>query len=66
MNEFLTQRQAEGMSLSAAVRELASICAASERTVWRWVGGTPVPAWARRLLRVWAECSQYERERWFC
>lgn len=65
MNEFLTQRQAEGLSLSAAVRELAAVCGASERTVWRWLDGAAMPVWAQRLLRIWSECDQVSRRRWF-
>lgn len=65
MQRFIQQRQAEGLSLSAAVRELAAVCGASERTVWRWHDGAAMPVWAQRLLRIWSDCDPESRRRWF-
>ena len=63
--EYVELRKAEGLSLTRAVMELVSICAASERAAWRWVKGQPMPPSAARLLRVWAECTAQQRARWF-
>lgn len=67
-NDYFAQRRAVGeVSLTAAVGELAAVCGASKRTVWRWVqSGAVLPLYAQRLVRVWGECSLDERERWFC
>lgn len=65
VQEHIENRRAEGVSLSAAVRELAAITGAGVRSVWRWVDGGEVPPYARRLLVVWQECSPEQRSRWF-
>lgn len=65
VNLFIRGRRAEGVSLSAAVRELAAITGAGVRSVWRWVDGGQVPPHAVRLLMVWQECSPEQRSRWF-
>ena len=65
VNLFIQGRRAEGVSHSAAVRELAAITGSGVRSVWRWLNGGEVPPYARRLLTVWHECSPEQRSRWF-
>lgn len=65
VQEHIENRRAEGISLSAAVRELAAITGAGVRSVWRWVDGGKMPPHAVRLLMVWHECSPEQRDRWF-
>ena len=64
-SEFVARRVKDGCSLTSAVKELASICSVGERSVWEWHKGRVVPPYAAKVLRIWAECSPEQRERWF-
>ena len=63
--EYTKQREEEGVTLSAAVKELACICSVSERSVWRWMDGSDVPPYAAKLLSIWADCTPEQRDTWF-
>ena len=63
--EFTKRRGEEGVSLSAAVKELARICSVSERSVWRWLDGSDVPPYAEKLLAIWADSNADQRAAWF-
>ncbi len=66
LQEFIASRQAEGLSLTAAVGQVVAVSAASPRAVWSWVKGErSEPESVRRLLQIWAECSPEQRARWF-
>lgn len=66
LQEFIASRQAEGLSLTAAVALVCAVTAASPRAVWIWVKGErPVPETHRRLLQVWSDCNPDQRRRWF-
>jgi hypothetical protein len=62
---FTKQRVEQGVSLSAAAKELARICGVSERSVWRWLDGAEMPTYAQRLLTIWADSSPEQRAEWF-
>lgn len=63
--EYITQRLQDGGSLTRAVKEISAICSVGERSVWEWHQGRVVPPYAAKLLRIWADCSPAQRERWF-
>lgn len=63
--EYTRLRGEEGVSLSAAVKELARICSVSERSVWRWMDGSDVPPYATKLLAIWADSNADQRAAWF-
>ena len=63
--EYIEQRVADGRSLTQAVKELAAICSVGERSVWEWHSGRVVPPYAAKILRIWAECSPDQRQKWF-
>ena len=54
--EFIDEAVRDGMKRSVAVRWLASVTCAGDRTVDRWLTGQsePSPA-AQRLLDLWAD-----------
>lgn len=66
LREFIAARQADGLSLTAAVGQVVAVSAASPRAVWSWVKGErSEPESVRRLLKIWTECSPEQRRRWF-
>lgn len=65
LTEYIRKRGTEGLSLTAAVNELAALVAVNTRTAWRWVEAGEAPAQVRKLLLIWAEATPEQRDRWF-
>lgn len=65
LSDYITKRSDEGLSLTAAVGELAALLAVNTRTAWRWYEAGEAPPHVRRLLLIWAEATPEQRARWF-
>lgn len=63
--EYITLRAAEGFNLTTAAGELAAITGCSIRSVWSWVKGSTPPAYAQKLLDIYASCTPAQRANWF-
>lgn len=65
LEEYIKLQVEGGMTLTRALSMLPEIVCASEPTVWRWHKTGKTPAYAERLMQVWAEANAPQRERWF-
>lgn len=63
--QFTKHRQQQGVTLTAAVKEITAICSVNERTAWRWMQGQSAPPSAQLLLRIWCEAPPKLRAAWF-
>ena len=63
--QYIALRQSEGLNLTTAASELASITGCSMRSVWSWLKGSKVPAYAQKLLAIYSTCNPAQRDLWF-
>ncbi|MBO5863438.1 MAG: hypothetical protein J6Q59_04135 [Paludibacteraceae bacterium] len=65
LTEYIRRRGTEGLSLTAAINELAEMFGIDPRTPWRWNEAGKAPWYIERLLQIWHEATPEQRARWF-
>lgn len=63
--EYIALCTWQGHTLTGAMKQLQQLTGTTPRTVWNWYQTGKLPAYAARLMLIWAEATPEQRARWF-